>query len=196
MVFSEILEGHNKKVLEGLFLPENCPYSCESHSASLRSHELIRRKVRFIEDGMVKRSFSYVIVWACRSCRRSFRHLPPFILPLKRYVTETILDKVEAVLSSVRKPYRKTVINDPPRQNSILYEDVVGGRSISHVTVWCWIQWMAAFMDTFLSENPEMAKSEDNESFEFSPRQAKLLKYRESLYSARNLWLGSILTPK
>jgi len=98
-----------------------------------------------------------------------------------RFITPTIVAKASEVLKRRRKPYRKTVRNDPPNQTLIQYDNRNWG--LSHTTVWRWIQWMAGFMsDT------------KDEPFEFSPLQAKEPGYMENLYLARRLWLAQILT--
>ena len=191
MTTFQLLEDHQQKVACVEYRPAFCVH-CNQGKRSLRLRQLVRRLVRFIENRLVHRVPIQVIVWTCSACYRSFRHLPPFLEPKMRFITPTIVAKASEVLKRRRKPYRKTIRNDPPNQTLIQYDNRNWG--LSHTTVWRWIQWMAGFMSGILSSKPEMASDTKDEPFEFSPLQAKEPGYMENLYLARRLWLAQILT--
>ncbi len=190
----EILEGHNDKVGRLEYRPEECPYNREGN-CSLSPRQLIRRTVRYIKDGMVHRFDCFVMLWLCKNCCRSFRHLPAFLKPHKRFITPSILERVSKVILPPGKSYRSASRNDPPRRTRICYNEG-HGDALSHVSIWRWIQWMGEMMAFMLSENPTMATDTVEDDFEFSMDQAVEPKCRENLYLARRLWLGQHLVPK
>ena len=187
------LEAHNLEVEAVDYRPEFCCH-CRASKTFLKPRQLIRRFVRFIRGCLVHRSHVFVILWSCSACHRSFRHLPPFLKPHKRFVTPTIEEKSSAVLKYKRKPYRETVLNEPPNQTHIQYEgEEMDGSKLSHVTVWRWIQWMGVVMRTLLSTQPEMATEVPEDGFEYSKLQAKRPECMENLILARKLWMAQIL---
>jgi hypothetical protein len=190
----ELLEAHNQRIKAVEYRPETC-HHCHGSKRSLRTRQIVRRLIRFITGGLVYRDDVFVILWTCTACHRSFRHLPPFLKPHKRFVTPNIVEKSSEVLKRKRKPYRQAALNEPPNKTAILYDGKeMMGSKLSHVTVWRWVQWMGEFMSGLLSTQPKMATKAPEDGFEFSELQAKEPKCRENLVLARRLWLAQVLT--
>ncbi len=187
------LKAHNDEVKALNYRPKTCP-RCHGSHRNLRPRQVISRLIRFILDRLVHRKVVLVILWTCSACHRSFRHLPPFLKPHKRFVTPTITQKASEVLTEKRKPYRKTAVNPRPNQTPILYDGQnMSGSKLSHNSVWRWVQWMGAFMADLKSNHPVMAKDQPDEAFEFSSLQAREPEYRKNLYLGRELWLAQVL---
>lgn len=189
----QLLEAHNKEVENFRYIPNFCRY-CRGGKKTLKARQLIRRRVRFVENFLVHREYVLVLLWTCTCCSRSFRHLPPFLRKHKRFITPTIKDMAANILRRRRQPYRKTARKGPPHPKPILYAKGDGSR-LSHVSIWRWIQWMGEEMAQLTNLHPKMAKANEEQApFEYSPLQAISLKCREKLYLAQEYWLGAFLT--
>lgn len=191
MSIFQLLEEHNKRVKSLEHRPSHGLH-CGCPGGQLKARQLLRRKVRFIEDCLVRTAPVLVILWTCMTCHRSFRHLPPFLKRHKRFITPTILEKASKVLSKKRQSYRPTVNADPPRKIPNLYARG-DGSALSHTSVWRWVQWMAEVSQKVLSIRPHMAGKDLDETFEFSEFQSVKSKCRENLYLARRCWISSFL---
>lgn len=187
----QLLEAYNRCV-ENLEHRPHRGLRCGCSADQLKARQLLRRKVRFLEDFLVHTASVLVMLWTCVKCHRSFRHLPPFLKRHKRFITPSILEKATKVLSKKRQPYRSTVRTDPPRKRPILYAQG-DGSAMAHTSVWRWIQWMGNYASKVLSLYPKMAQTEPEESFEYSEFQAVEPRCRENLYLARRCWKRSFL---
>ncbi len=140
--------------------------------------------------------FLYIGRWLCPFCGSTFRHLPPFLEPHKRFMTQTIDQVAGAVLARRRKRYRDAVKQPPPNQQSYIY-DTADGRSMSHTTCWRWITWMAAMALTILSQQPEAATAScsgpKRDEHVFAAEQARSAERFDVLYQARRLHVGGRL---
>lgn len=98
--------------------------------------------------------------WACELCRHTFRHLPPFIEPFKRYATFAISEFAARVLDSPCSPYRKATekSRNDSRKSSHFWTG--GAQGLSHSTVWRWITWMAKITIHCLETQPEAGTAE------------------------------------
>ena len=187
---SQLLKAHNKKVDAVEYRPKFCKY-CKKGRGCLRPRQLIRRLIRFFEDRLIHRLHVHVYLWACSACGRSFRHLPPFLKPNKRFATPTIINRTSEVLKRKRRPYRKTALNEAPNPIPIVYDKE--NVALAHTSVWRWIQCMAETMTQIISAKPKMATGLETETFEFSELQWKEPEYRENLNLARQFLMGQFL---
>ena len=156
------------------------------------------RYIRYLsEDFRVHIDAIIVGRWLCPFCKKTFRHLPPFLAQHKRFMNQTIDQVAAVVLTQKRKPYRKAVKRPPPNQMSYSYERD-HGCGISHSTCWRWIAWMAVVTLAIFSQQPKAATASSCATLErdghvFAPEQARSAERVEVLHQARWLHLSKKL---
>jgi hypothetical protein len=163
---------------------------------------MVSRHLRYFIDERVQKVAIFVLKWACAFCKKSFRHLPPFLRPYKRFSTPAIAEVVEKLLAPKipkHTTYEATVSRKSDHRK-IIYDDNSGSR-VSPSTCWVWISWMAGVMVEFTLKNPVMATERTMSETEsvtqgFHPRQAKSKERFASLYQARKLWFSKKLNPQ
>lgn len=135
--------------------------------------------------------------WLCPLCCKTFRHLPPFLLPHKRFMNSSIIEIASKVLRKKQKSYASSVKNDEPNRTSIQYERG-DGTVLSPSSSWRWIQCMALIMREVLSTNPESATEKgllqsEKDHHKFCCGKANSESRYENLYRARWVFLNEIL---
>lgn len=95
--------------------------------------------------------------WACDLCDGTFRFLPPFLEPYKRYSTFAIEEMAERVLDPPHVSYREATQRGglDPRRIPHNWND--GKTGLAHSTIWRWISWMSAVMIAIVKLEPEAA---------------------------------------
>jgi hypothetical protein len=197
----QILKEHVDLVNRGGYRPtaEGC-INCGVCIDFLQVHEAVPRGVRFLDKDMIYCVQITVLRWACRACKKTFRHLPPFLRPYMRYSTPTILEISKRLLNSHKHiTYEELVTASPPNQKKVSYENGKGTRIVPS-TPWCWIVWMAGLLNNYFSFKPQVAtdksitQSEDD-GYIFASTQANTTERFTELYHARKLFLHEIIWP-
>jgi hypothetical protein len=160
---------------------------------------MVSRHLRYFIDERVQKVAIFVLKWACESCKKAFRHLPPFLEPYKRFTTPAIIEVVEKVLDP-KTPKHTTYESTVTRKSDdrkLIYEDGSGSR-VRPSTCWIWVSWMAGLMVEFTLKNPVMASETtmseaESDSYRFHPRQAKSKERFACLHNARKLLLSKKL---
>lgn len=196
MFLIKIVKEHFELVQKGAYLPENITCkNCKNESNHWVFHEAVSRGIRYIENKMVYCAMITVLRWSCKHCRKTFRHLPPFLKPYKRFITPVITEiSSKIILSTKHKTYEKSVTNSPPNQTKIVYADGSGSR-LSASSCWRWISCMSEIFLHLLNGAPcaatesSIAKSEADTHM-FSAFQANSTERFIELHNARKLHLS------
>ena len=93
------------KKCEYLHVGEQCP-KCNNMIGEFKLHEYKKRKIRIVEDALVKIEIIILVRWKCPACRGTFLMYPDFVLPHKRYATEHIIELSEKYLEKDRLSYK------------------------------------------------------------------------------------------
>ena len=107
------IENYSKNVLRNMIrckLP-SCPV-CHTPQSLFTRHQARPRGFYILFDLLVQLVLGLVIRWRCPGCKKSFTQQPPFALPCKRYVRDTILDFSGCYLEEEASTYRKVVLEE------------------------------------------------------------------------------------
>ncbi|MBF0235338.1 MAG: hypothetical protein HQK65_20230 [Desulfamplus sp.] len=149
------------------------------------------RFVRVLEeDNWIHRYTVEVWCWMCSLCYKTFRHLPPFVEPYKRYVTPTIHKIVSRVIDRSCWKYRKSVLWSvtDSRRLGHFFDD----QGLAHSSVWWWVVWMSKAMKFFLQHNPKVGNEDsilayEKNMFSFPSERYRSAERLNELHRAR--WL-------
>jgi len=187
-----IFKAYHRDLETGQFRPDGIPcQNCKCEDCVWLPYERVVREVRYLVHGRVYYRAILIWRWTCSRCKKTFRHLPPFLEPYKRFITPVISHIAKRVLVEERMPYEQAVLISKSDNRAIIYNRG-DGSSLSASTCWRWIQWMATLLEPYLSENPKSAtdmtfsKHETN-SHCFNRNQAKSEKRHKNLHLARRV---------
>ncbi|MBI4606029.1 MAG: hypothetical protein HY721_29030 [Planctomycetes bacterium] len=122
---------------------------CGKGTGELRLHDRRKRTFRWVLERLVKKVVVWLARWKCRLCGATFTLYPPFALPYKRYVTETVTRLSESYLEKDELTYRKAVLQDGM---PVFHEGAEGGpldeRTLQHSTLYRWFSLFGALERT------------------------------------------------
>jgi len=98
--------------------------------------------------------------WACGLCGATFRLLPPFLEPYKRYATFAIDEMASRVIEPYHSSYRKASQRSGADPRRILHNWNSGDTGLAHTTIWRWVTWMSAVTLAILKLQPEAGSDE------------------------------------
>jgi hypothetical protein len=90
-----------------------CP-CCGGHPEGFTRHDCRRRIFLVILERLIKKIFSLLTRWKCPLCGHPFTFYPPFALPHKRYVRQTVLEMGSRYVKEDRMTDRKPGARHPP----------------------------------------------------------------------------------
>lgn len=116
---------------------------CSNVHVEFKLHECRERKVRIIEDVFVKIETISLVRYKCSFCKGTFTVYPDFVLPNKRYATNTMIELSEKYLEKEKTSYENTVKEG---EIKIGYEEDLGKKKnyetfLYGSTVKRWIVW-------------------------------------------------------
>jgi hypothetical protein len=122
-------------VMSGVILCifERCPLCGEEHDG-FKVHDRPKRWFWAVLSGVVEKVRGHVVQWKCPLCLKTFRQLPAWAEPHKRYVTQTRVELSREFLDVDKAAYRGVAHQ--------VHGDQAGhdtGRALSHVTLWRWV---------------------------------------------------------
>lgn len=144
------MESYSKEVEEkratcGL---ETC-LRCGKRTGDFKLHDRRQRSFLVALERLVKEVFVWLARWKCGLCGATFTLYPPFALPYKRYVTETVSTRTESYLQKDELTYRKAVLQDGM---PVFYEGKEAGsideRTLRHSTLYRWLALFGALART------------------------------------------------
>lgn len=175
------IENYSKNVLRNMIRCElpSCPV-CHTPPRSFTRHQARPRGFYILCDMLVQLVLGLVIRWRCPGCKKSFTQQPPFALPCKRYVRDTILDFTGCYLEEESLTYRKVVSEErlPIFHASTTGEEgAINDRILAHSTPYRWITSLGSFkeilrcaQDHLLQENPTSTICRDLAALAITPK--------------------------
>lgn len=110
-----------------------CP-CCGGKPHAFKVHDRPKRWFWAVVEEAVQKIQGLVIQWKCPLCLRTFRQLPAWAEPRKRYVTATAVCLAEKYLDEDQATYRSVA-----RRGHADHWGIEEGRELSHVTLWRWV---------------------------------------------------------
>ena len=110
--------------------------SCGELPEKFWLHERRKRNFLVMVEDLVYGFSTFAIRWKCPLCGATFTMLPPFALPRKRYVKETVLGRIEEYLPKREATYRSVV----GRLGYASKDETTDERRPSHSRAWHWIR--------------------------------------------------------
>ena len=118
---------------------------CGVETSDFRLHDRRPRTFLLALERLVKKVVVWLARWKCLVCGTTFTLLPPFALPFKRYVSQTIQALSENYVEKDELTYRKAVLQDGlPVFHEGKDADSLDERSLRHSTLY---RWFALFGD-------------------------------------------------
>lgn len=122
---------------------ETCP-RCGDHPGEFRLHECRKRTFLYVLERMTHATWCWLIRWKCPLCAKTFTLYPPFALPRKRYVAETVLGLSEHYITEDAASYRRSVrVDGMPVFHAAEEAGTAGTRVLEHSTLQRWIPFLA-----------------------------------------------------
>jgi hypothetical protein len=158
------IESYSNHVLRNMIRCElpSCAV-CHTPPSLFTRHQARPRGFYILCDILVQVVLCLVIRWRCPGCKKTFTQQPPFALPCKRYVRETLLNFTGCYLEEETATYRKVVLEEgmPIFHASTSGEGTIDDRSLAHSTPYRWISALGGFkeilrcaQDLILQKNP------------------------------------------
>ena len=130
-----------------------CPFTdcpvCHKHPAGFSRHDVRRRSLLCVIEGIVSKLVTFLARWLCPLCNRTFTVYPRFMLRYKRYVADTVLDKSTTYVEDHAATYRSTIKEGPL---PIAYDATPGspddGRQLAHSTLHRWLTTLGGLYET------------------------------------------------
>ncbi len=125
-----------------------CPH-CRGEPDRFRRHDRRKRVFLVVLERIVHKVHSALTRWKCPLCTRRFTLYPPFALPRKRYVKDSIFELARAHLEEDELSYRRAVevermpVFYGPRDDGSIDE-----RSLSHSTLHRWYSFFSSLLRT------------------------------------------------
>ncbi len=127
-----------------------CPH-CHEEPEEFRLHDRRERIFLVVVGRVVKRVFSLLSRWKCPRCKRPFTLYPPFALPRKRYLRESIFELAAGYLERDELSYRGAVeVEAMPIFHDQRDDGTIDERSLSHSTLYRWLAFFRSVGATLL----------------------------------------------
>jgi rubredoxin len=172
-----------------------CP-DCGEEPDRFRRHDRRRRVFLVVLGRVVHRVLSALSRWRCPICGHRFTLYPPFALPRKRYVKETIFELADAYVEEDELSYRRAVkVERMPAFYAQRDDGAIDERSLAHSTLHRWHSLFFFLLET-LQEAQRLVRQKSATSSLFrrvftpAPKKYRSEERREVLVRAqRTLWV-------
>jgi hypothetical protein len=125
-----------------------CPL-CQEEAEGFSRHDRRKRSFLVVIQRVVHEVKSWITRWKCPLCSHRFTLYPPFALPHKRYVKETIFELARAHLEQDELSYRQAVrVDGMPLFRGRKDDGSIDNRSLWHSTLHRWHAFFAALAET------------------------------------------------
>ena len=125
-----------------------CPH-CQGEPDHFRRHDRRKRVFLVVIERVVHKVLSALTRWRCPLCAHRFTLYPPFALPRKRYVKDSIFEFARAHLEEDELSYRRAVEVERMGIFYDLWDDrSVDERSLSHSTLHRWHSFFSSLLMT------------------------------------------------
>lgn len=125
----------------------DCPV-CHQRPAGFSRHDVRRRSLLCVTEGIVRRLVTFLVRWLCPLCNHTFTVYPRFMLRYKRYVADTVLDKSTAYVEDRAPTYRGTIKEGPL---PVAYDATPGslddGRQLAPSTLHRWLSTLGGLRE-------------------------------------------------
>ena len=98
--------------------------------------------------------------WGCGLCGSTFRLLPTFLEPYKRYSTVTINEMASKIIEPHHSSYREASHKSRDDSGRIPHHWNPDNAALAHTTIWRWITWMSVVTVLILKLQPECGTEE------------------------------------
>lgn len=146
----EVMENYSKEVEEKKVTcdVEAC-LRCGKRARDFRLHDRRKRTFLWAFERLVRKVAVWLARWKCLICGETFTLYPPFALPYKRYVTETVSKLTERYLENDELTYRKAVLQGGmPVFHAGEKEEAIDERTLRHSTLYRWLALFGALERT------------------------------------------------
>jgi len=129
-------------------LPPNLDKCCYCHTENtiFKQHDSRNRKVRILLDNLFIQVTTIILFrWKCVFCKHPFTFYPSFLMPYKRFATDSILSLNADYINIGETSYRKIV---RPLNSHYAYDNKIKFCELSHSTIWNWVQTFAFSSNT------------------------------------------------
>lgn len=157
MSVKEEIKAYKEAVLAGEVkcASAECP-ECELAPDEFKVHERRRRWFYVIVGAFVERLVSMLVRWECPLCGRTFTQYPPFALPYKRYVRQTVETLSEKYVCEESCTYEESVkVNSQGigylpagRHGGSQQLGVIDERQLAPSSVWRWLSFLGGLKET------------------------------------------------
>ena len=118
---------------------------CHVENASFKQHDCRERKIRILlSDLTIQITKIFLFRWKCTLCNHKFIFYPKFLMPYKRFTTDSIIKLNENYINTGETSYRKIA---HPHESHYAYDSLVKFCELSHSTLWNWMQTIADSID-------------------------------------------------
>ena len=118
---------------------------CHVKNALFKQHDCRERKIRVLLSNLAIQIITIPLFrWKCVTCNHKFTFYPSFLMPYKRFTTDSIIKLNENYINTGETSYRKIV---HPQESHYAYDDKVKFCELSHSTLWNWMQTIACSVD-------------------------------------------------
>jgi transposase len=125
-----------------------CPH-CRGEPECFLRHDRRRRVFLVVLGRVVHKVLSALTRWKCPLCTHRFTLYPPFALPRKRYVKESIFELARAHLEEDELSYRRAVaVERMPVFYAERDDESIDERSLSHSTLHRWHSLFFSLLET------------------------------------------------
>jgi len=171
-----------------------CP-RCEGEPECFHRHDERERQFLVIVERVVHLVLSLITRWKCPLCGQRFTLYPPFALPRKRYVKDSILELASPYLEDDELSYRRSVeVGGRPLFRDRQADGSIDDRALAPSTLHRWLPFFSSVAET-LREAVRLVRESSAPSdlfrrvFAIAPRKHRSEARREVLIAAlRGLW--------
>jgi len=124
-----------------------CP-CCGGTPGEFHPHERRSRLFLVIVGTLVQLVRGRLVRWKCDLCGKTFTDYPPFAVPRKRYVAQSLVGRARQYVEADALTYRRAVLQE---RMPISYEGEAGetqGRQLSPTTLWRWVGLAGGLKET------------------------------------------------
>lgn len=125
-----------------------CPH-CRGEPDHFRRHDRRKRVFLVVIERVVHKVLSALTRWKCPLCTGRFTLYPPFALPRKRYVKDSIFELARAYLEEDELSYRRAVeVERMPVFYALWDDGSIDERSLAHSTLHRWYSFFSCLLVT------------------------------------------------
>ena len=158
MFFEDLIKAWNWSVTSGAIpcIYKTCSY-CGGKPEAFKVHDRPKRWFWAVVEDVVEKIQGVVIQWKCPLCLRTFRQIPQWAHPYKRYATGTMTHLARRYLEEDQSTYRGVA--------GLGHADLSGieeGRELSHVTLWRWMETLGGKTELLLRARSLIRQKDPN----------------------------------